>query len=154
MTRETGIIRLGLGRLTRLGLIAQGMRFAVAGVIVMLVYLLTTLLLSAIMGLPFQIALISGFSVALVTHFTLQRLFVWAPNGEFALPFKRQLGRYLLVAVVQYVVTAASTALLPSALGVPTEVVYVVVVVIVTSTNFLVFRNGVFHTRPPDPGRG
>jgi hypothetical protein len=49
---------------------------------------------------------------------------------------------------VQYGVTAASTGLLPSALGIPAEIVYLATVAVVLSSNFLVFRHGIFHSKP------
>ncbi len=136
------------------GVVGQGVRFALSGGTVALVYLATTTLLAEVVGLPFQVALAIGFCVGLVVHFTLQRVFVWTHHEEFALPLAHQVGRYLVVAAVQYGVTAASTALLPSALGVPTETVYLVTVVVVLSTNFLVFRSGIFHARPPAHAHG
>jgi putative flippase GtrA len=133
------------------GVLGQGARFVLVGGICAVVYLTTTTVLSAVVGLPFQVALASGFLLALVVHFTLQRYFVWAHHEEFALPVRHQLGRYLLVAGIQYGVTAASTSLLPAALGLPVEVVYVATVALTASTNFLVFRFGVFHAAAPAP---
>jgi putative flippase GtrA len=129
------------------GLLGQGTRFALAGGTVALVYLATTTVLADVAGLPFQIALAIGFSVGLSVHFTLQRTFVWIHHEEFALPLHHQVGRYLAVAAVQYGVTAASTSLLPSALDVATEIVYLATVAVVLSMNFLVFRNGIFHAK-------
>jgi putative flippase GtrA len=129
------------------GLLGQGVRFALSGGTVALIYLATTTVLADVAGMPFQAALAIGFCLGLVVHFTLQRVFVWAHHEEFALPLGHQVGRYLAVAAVQYGVTAASTALLPSALGVSTEIVYLVTVAAVVSTNFLVFRNGIFHAK-------
>lgn len=111
------------------------------------VYLGTTTVLASVVGLPFQLALAIGFCTALVVHFTLQRLFVWAHHEEYALALHRQVARYLLVASAQYGLTAASTALLPSALGLPVEVVYLATVVLLLSASFLVFRHGVFHAK-------
>lgn len=130
------------------GLLGQGARFALAGCIVAAVYLSTTTILAVVFGLPFQAALALGTVVAILVHFTLQRVFVWAHHEEFALPFHHQVGRYLLVTGTQYVLTAASVALLPSALGLPTEVVYVATVVLTASINFLLFRNRIFHATP------
>ena len=48
---------------------------------------------------------------------------------------------------MQYGVTAASTGLLPSALGVSAEIVYLATVAVVLSSNFLVFRHGIFHAK-------
>jgi putative flippase GtrA len=115
---------------------------------VALVYLTTTTVLAEVFGMPFQAALAIGFAVGLIVHFTLQRLFVWTHHEEFALPLHHQVGRYLAVAGAQYGLTAASTSLLPSALNVPTEVVYLATVAVVLSTNFLVFRHGIFHAKP------
>jgi putative flippase GtrA len=126
-------------------LTGQGARYAMSGVLVALVYLLTTTFLAVVVGLPFEAALPIGFVLALSVHFTLQRLFVWVHHEEFALPFRHQARRYLMVVVAQYVVTAASTVLLPGALGLPTEVVYLITALLLASANFLLFRNVVFH---------
>ena len=110
-----------------------------------MVYLSTTTELAEVIGTPFQIALAIGFWVALVLHFTLQRLFVWKHEDEFAPRLHHQAGRYLMVAGAQYGLTIASTSLLPAALGVSTEIVYLATVMVLASTNFLVFRLGIFH---------
>lgn len=127
------------------GLIGQGVRFGIAGGTVALVYLTTTTILADVVGMPFQAALAIGFCVGLIVHFTLQRKFVWVHNEDFALPLRHQVGRYLVVAAIQYGLTAASTSLLPPILGVPTEVVYLATVAVIVSLNFLVFRHGIFH---------
>jgi putative flippase GtrA len=127
------------------GLLGQGMRYAMAGSVVAFVYVLSTTFLAVVVGLPFQEALPIGFSLQLAVHFTLQRLFVWVHHEEFALPFQRQALRYLTVAAAQFGTTALSTALLPRALGLSTEVVYLITVVLLTGANFLLFRNVVFH---------
>jgi len=136
------------------GLLGQGVRFAMAGGLVALVYLTVTTVLAEVVGLPFQLALAIGFCVAIVTHFTLQRTFVWIHHEEFALPLRAQAGRYLALAAVQYGITAASTAVLPSVLGVSAEAVYLATVVVVVSVNFLVFRNRIFHAKADEGGRG
>jgi putative flippase GtrA len=130
------------------GTLGQGLRFAISGGIVMLVYLATTTLLASVVGLHFQLALAIGFCAGLLVHFTLQRVFVWTHHEEFALPLHDQIGRYLLVAGAQYGLTAASTALLPAALGVPTEAVYLATVAVIVCANFIVFRHGIFHAKP------
>jgi putative flippase GtrA len=134
------------------GILRQGFRFALAGSTVALVYLTTTTVLAEVFGVPFQAALAIGFAVAVIVHFTLQRLFVWTHHEEFALPLRHQVGRYLALAGAQYGVTAASTSLLPSVLNVSTELVYLGTVAVVLSVNFLVFRHGIFHAKPAVPG--
>jgi putative flippase GtrA len=130
-------------------MLGQGLRFVLVGGFVALVYLLTTTVLALAVGLPFQVALTIGFCLALCIHFTLQRVFVWANRDGFALPIHHQVGRYLTMAGAQYGITSATTSLLPAALGLPTEVVYVVTVALLAATNFLVFRHGVFHAKIP-----
>ena len=122
---------------------AEGARFALSGLAVALYYIVATLALKAVM--PFQAALVAGYSSAVALHFTLQRRFVWARRGEFALALRHQLWLYLAVAVAQYAVTAAITATLPPALEVPVTVVYVVTAIGVAAANFFVFRHRIFH---------
>lgn len=136
------------------GILGQSVRFALVGGLVMLIYLLTTILLADIAGLPFQLALPIGYFVGLVAHFTLQRVFVWVHHEEFALPLHHQVGRYLLVAGTQYGLTAASTSVLPSVLGLSTELVYIGTVAALVSLNFLVFRHRIFHAKPAVGDRG
>jgi putative flippase GtrA len=127
------------------GLFGQGVRFALVGGLAAVIYLLSTTVLALLLGLPFEVALPIGFCLGMGVHFTLQRVFVWGHGARFALRLHQQAGRYLLVAGAQYGVTAASTATLPRALGLPTEIVYLATVVLLTGCNFVVFRNGVFH---------
>jgi putative flippase GtrA len=126
-------------------LAGQGIRFAASGGVVALVYVATTSLLAEVIGIPFEVALAIGFSVAIATHFTLQRAFVWAHADGFALPLRRQAMRYLPMAGLQYGLTALATAVLPSALGVSTEVVYLCAAAALSAVNFFVFRARVFH---------
>jgi putative flippase GtrA len=134
------------------GVAGRGIRFALAGGFVALLYLAVTTLLYEVLGLPFQLALVLGFATGLVAHFTLQRVFVWVHPDGFALPVRHQAGRYLAVAAVQYGVTAAATAVLPDLLGVRVTYVYLATVVLVTITSFLIFRSHVFHAKTPsDP---
>lgn len=130
------------------GLFGQLVRFGLTGGLVTLLYLTVTTVLSQVVGLPFELALAIGFLTAILLHFTLQRLFVWIHEDGFALPFRHQVGRYLLMAGAQYGCTAASTATLPGALGVHTEIVYLATMAVVTTTGFLVMRFIIFHSSP------
>jgi putative flippase GtrA len=133
------------------GLLGQGVRFVLAGGLGTLVYMLVTTLMAAVVGLPFQIALAVGFCAALSINFISQRQFVWAKGEQYVLPLHRQTGRYLVVAWAQYGVTAVATWLLPPALGMPTEVVYVAVALLLGLTNFVVLRYGIFHAGSTAP---
>jgi putative flippase GtrA len=54
-------------------LLRQGVRYGLAGAFVAGVYLLSTTILSALVGMPFRYALAIGFTLQLAVHFTLQR---------------------------------------------------------------------------------
>jgi len=129
------------------------MRFALSGAVVSIVYIAITTVLAEVSNLRFQIALVIGWCAAASVHFTLQRTFVWAHHESFALPFARQVRRYLLLAVSQLGVTAATTTVLPSLLGVPAEAIYIATALLVTVVNFTVFRNGIFHGGASSAGR-
>lgn len=127
------------------GIFGQGVRYALVGCVVAFIYVATTVVLADVFGVPFQLALSVGFVVGICVHFTLQRLFVWVNNAQFALGVRGQIGRYLLVAAFQYTVTTISTLLLPRALGVPVTIVYLVTAPALTVVSFLLFRSKVFH---------
>jgi putative flippase GtrA len=127
------------------GLTSQGVRYALAGAFVGGVYVSATTLFAVVVQLPFKVALGAGFVLQLAVHFTLQRRFVWRSEDGFALRFRHQAYRYLAVAAAQLGVTALSTSLVPRAVGLSTEIVYLVTVAALTVANFLLFRNVVFH---------
>lgn len=129
--------------------LGQGTRFAIAGACVAGVYFVATLTLANVVGLHFQLALAIGLVIAIVTHFLAQRLFVYRHEDGFELPVEHQAGRYLAVTLVQYALSALSTAVLPRALGLRTDVVYVGTTVLLTLLTFLVLRRRVFHAAEP-----
>ena len=139
-----------LGALPHVGskLIGTMLRFVLVGGTGVVVYTLVTTLLATVVEVPFQMALAVGFCAALAVHFTLQRVFVWSHPGQFALPLRRQLRRYLAAACAQYGATAASTSLLPAVLGLPTEAVYLITVLALAAMSFLLFRDRIFHAQP------
>jgi putative flippase GtrA len=132
------------------GLAGQSLRFAIAGTLVAGMYVAVTTVLHSIAGLQFQLALAIGFVMSVCLHFTLQRLFVWRHHQSFALRVHHQALRYLLLCGSQYGVTALSTSLLPGALGLPVEAVYLITMLSLTGLNFLVFRGRIFHATPED----
>jgi putative flippase GtrA len=119
-------------------------RFVVAGGAMSIFYLALTALL-AIIGVPFQAALLVSFLSATALHFTLQRVFVWSRRGKYALPLRQQLQRYLPLVTVQYLTTAAATATLPKWLGVPVLPVYIGIALSYSLFSFLFFRARIFH---------
>ena len=127
------------------GIAGQGFRFALSGVAVATLYATVTTVLHSVFAVQFQIALAVGFGVGLCLHFTLQRLFVWRHHQKFALAVHHQAIRYLGMCGIQYGITALSTSQLPSAVGLPVEVVYLVTMLTVAGMNFILFRGRVFH---------
>jgi putative flippase GtrA len=122
----------------------RAVRFGIAGGTMSIFYLgLTTFL--ALIGVPFQAALFVSFLAAVALHFTLQRVFVWSQRGEYALPVRQQLQRYLPLVAVQYLTTAALTATLPRLLGLPVLPVYIGIALAYSLFNFLFFRARIFH---------
>jgi putative flippase GtrA len=146
--------RRALGPMRRLSgsaeIAGQGLRFGLAGGVVAVIYLATTSVLAEVLGMEFELALAIGFVVAIVTHFTLQRRFVWAHAHGFAVPLHHQAMRYLAVAGTQYGLTVAATTLLPGPLHMATEIVYLCVAAALTATNFVIFRAQVFHPSKPE----
>lgn len=127
------------------GLPGASVRFVLAGGCIAVVYVFTTTLLADVIGLPFQAALGLGFFITFCLSFLSQRHFVWAKAERYALPAHHQAGRYVLLACVQYGLTALGTSLLPHALGLPTEVVYLAMIVALALINFMVLRHRIFH---------
>ena len=126
-------------------LLGQGIRFAITGAGVAAVYVVTTLFLANVVGLHFQVALAIGYFVAVTTHFFAHRLFVWGHGPDYALSATGQATRYVPISLAQYAITALATSVLPSALGLPTDLVYLVTVVCVAAATFVVLRTRVFH---------
>jgi len=127
------------------GPVGQLMRYGLAGGFVTVVYITVTTVLAQVVELPFEVALVSGFLVAVAVHFTLQRRFVWRTHAGFDLAMRHQVIRYLLMMGTQYGCTAASTAVLPGVLGLPTELVYIATVAVVATSGFLIMRSAIFH---------
>jgi putative flippase GtrA len=130
------------------GLVGQGLRYLLCGGAAAALYVSVTTVLHEAFAVRFQAALAIGFLAGVLAHFTLQRVFVWRHRERFALAMHRQLGRYLIVCAIQYGVTALATSRLPSVLGVPVEVAYLLTMASLTGVNFVVFRGRVFHPVP------
>jgi putative flippase GtrA len=123
----------------------QPARFVVAGALTALIYIGGTLLLSGIVGVPIQVSIALAYVSSLAAHFSLQRFFVFRNRDAFALAVHQQAIRYLGGASAQYAFAAVATAVLPSLLGVSSEVAYVLAAVIAAAGSFLFLRRYVFH---------
>lgn len=122
-------------------------KFAVTGALVGGTHLgIVTLMVLG--GVPIQLALALAYVVALLTHFTMNRQWVFASDSGYALHFSGQGGRYLLVAALSYAGTAISVAVLPDPLGVPELAVFVVATCAMALVSFTLLHLWVFRTHP------
>jgi putative flippase GtrA len=123
-------------------------RFITAGGFVAVVNLGTGALLLAL-GVEVQLAVAVAYLAAITTHFTLQRLFVFAGEGAFALTLGRQLRRYTAMAAVQYPATAGLVALLVAA-GLSNLGAVVCAALLVTPVTYVLLRTRMFHLAAGD----
>ena len=123
-------------------------RYVTAGGFVGIVNLGTGALLLAL-GVQVQLAVAIAYLAAITTHFTLQRLFVFAGEGEFALTLHQQLRRYVAMAAVQYPTTAGLVAVLV-ALGLSNLGAVVAAALLVTPATYFVLRTRMFHLAAGD----
>lgn len=128
-----------------------GLRFAITGSIVALVYIGTPVLLNGAAGVPIEVCIPIAYVVAVSLHFNLQRHFVFRHVADFALSRRQQIGRYVMIGAVQYPTTAIATAVLPKILGLSQRVTYVVVTLTMSLFLFVLLRTVIFHaTTEPD----
>ena len=123
-------------------------RFAIAGSVVMAVNLATTTAL-ILVGTPVQATVAIAYLVSLVTHFTLQRTFVFAGQGTFALTIGQQMRRYLAMAVVQYPTTALIAAG-GVAIGLPDLAAAISATILMTPATYFLLRTRMFHAAAGD----
>lgn len=121
------------------------LRYVLAAGINTLVYTGLTLLLSGPLEVDIQVAIPVAFVIALGTHFSLQRLFVWRHVDDFALRGHEQAARYVVIGVTQYALTAAIVAVVPGWLDASEQLVYLAAVGLISVATFLILRHGVFH---------
>ncbi len=123
-------------------------RFVTAGGFVAVVNLGTGALLLAL-GVEVQLTVAISYLAAITTHFTLQRVFVFAGEGTFALTLGQQLRRYAAMAAVQYPATAGLVALLV-AVGLSNLGAVVCAALLVTPVTYVLLRTRMFHLAAGD----
>ena len=121
-------------------------RYLLAGGFVFGLYVGLTLVLSDVAGLPIQWAIPSAYLAAVVVHFLLQRHFVFA--GDHALDTRRQLARYAVVGILQYLVIGTGTAVLTAVTDLDESVAFVIAAVTSSLVTFTLLRTAVFHAPP------
>ena len=87
-----------------------------------------------------------AYVLALTLHFNLQRHFVFRHIDEFALSMRQQVGRYAMIAAVQYPTTALATAFLPGWLHISSDAAFLIISLSISLTAFLMLRGHVFHS--------
>jgi putative flippase GtrA len=143
---------VGWIRRPELGVLGQGIRFAIAGATVAVVALTGTIVLAEGFGLTYEAAFGIAYTAAVATHFSLQRYFVWSHHTEFALPLQLQLVRYLPIALANYGVVATALEVLPRALHASSLDVYLIATFAMTALSFILFRTSVFHAKQSSGG--
>jgi putative flippase GtrA len=131
--------------LLRHPLAGVGLRYAMTGAVVGLVYIGTPVVLNGGAGVPIEVAIPIAYVLAVSLHFNLQRHFVFRHVAEFALSRRQQVGRYLMIGAVQYPTTAIATAVLPDVLRLSQRATYVVVTLTMSLVFFLLLRTHIFH---------
>jgi putative flippase GtrA len=139
--------------LLRHPLAGVGLRYAMTGAVVGLVYIGTPVVLNSGAGVAIELAIPIAYVLAVSLHFNLQRHFVFR-HVEFALSRRQQVGRYLLIGAVQYPTTAIATAVLPHVLGLSQRATYVVVTLTMSLVFFLLLRAHIFHPTTEPELRG
>jgi putative flippase GtrA len=133
--------------LARIPSAVSAARFAVSGLAVAVFHLSAVTILN-LAGMPIQGALALGYALALGLHFTLNRGWVFASGGRYALSLSAQGARYLCVALSSYGLTAAALKVLPDASGMSDLQVFLAVTISLGVVNFLVLRAWVFRSQP------
>lgn len=137
-------------------LAGPGLRYCVSGGAVAVVYLGVPVVLNGGAGVPIEVTIPIAYLLAISLHFTLQRYFVFRHVPVFSLSGRGQIGRYAMIAAIQYPTTAVATALLPGVLGLSSRATFLIVAVTMSVTIFLVLRAHIFHPdadllEPPAP---
>jgi putative flippase GtrA len=99
-------------------------------------------------GVPIQVALALGYTVALCMHFTLNRQWVFAESRGYALHLTAQSVRYIVTAAVSYACTAVAVAVLPDVLGIPELAVFLIASIGMAAITFVALNVWVFRRRP------
>ena len=130
----------------RLALIA---RFVASGGTVFVVNVTLMALLTKLLGLPTQIALVLAFACATAVHFVLNSRVVFAGPAGYHHGRRAQVLRYLGLASLSYAGTALGTALLPEATGLATFPAYLISISFMAVLIFACLRALVFTWRSP-----
>ncbi len=120
-------------------------RYAIAGGCVAVVYLSVPLLAHDVLGVPIEVAIPIAYLLALTLQFNLQRHFVFHHIDEFALSTRQQIGRYAMIAAIQYPTTALATAFAPGWLHISSDAAFLIITGTISLTAFLLLRGHVFH---------
>jgi putative flippase GtrA len=132
--------------LLRHPLAGVGLRYAITGGVVGLVYIGMPVVLNGGAGVAIEVAIPIAYVLAVSLHFNLQRHFVFRHVAEFALSRRKQIGRYVMIGAVQYPTTAIATAVLPKVLGLSQRVTYVIVTLTMSLVFFVLLRTVIFHS--------
>lgn len=120
-------------------------RFLASGLAVQAVYTAVMAITLLAAGLDRQVALAIAYLCALAVHFVLNRQFVFARAEGYVLGPSSHGVRYLAMAAVVYVVTAAGLEMVPEAIGVSPFVAWLLITGTIGALNFVMLDRLVFR---------
>lgn len=88
-----------------------------------------------------------AYLFTIVTHFSMQRYWVFGDRREEQASIREQLPTYLVTVLVQWAFVAATTAPLARWLGIDERLAYVAVVIAAAGCSYVVFARIVFGAR-------
>jgi putative flippase GtrA len=120
-------------------------RFALSAFAVQVVY--ASLMAVFLLGfdLPRQAALAIGYAGAVVVHFTLNRQLVFVPTDGYSHGLSSHGSRYLVAAIVVYVITALALAVVPDALDIAPYIAWLLITATIGAVNFVILGRFVFR---------
>ncbi len=86
-----------------------------------------------------------AYLLTVLTHFSIQRWWVFADRRSEQLPIKQQLPPYLLTVVLQWALVAATVGPISNRTGLDERIVYVAAVIIAAGCSYTVFARIVFR---------
>ena len=125
--------------------LARFSRFAGVGAITAAIYFSLFALLHDLFGVPYGIAVTCGYTAGVVFHFCANRNLTFNDSQGYV---PSQLGKYGVVAAVNYLITIAVVRFAVEVLSLSPHWGVIAAVVITTFAGYALFDNWVFRARP------
>jgi putative flippase GtrA len=120
-------------------------RFAAVGATTAAIYFSLFALLHDVFAVPYGIAVTCGYAAGVVFHFCANRNLTFRDSQGY---IPSQLGKYAVVAAINYVITIAVVGLAVEVLSLSPHWGVVAAVVLTTLAGYALFGSWVFRARP------